>query len=69
MSWNSKYKTRSNSPIKQKGGGFLQILRGMHAKPRDGGLNLRKLRVSLTKRSRVGYRVLPAIRSTINGQD
>jgi hypothetical protein len=35
-------------------GVFLQEYRGMHAKPRDGGLNLRKLRVSLTKRPREG---------------
>jgi hypothetical protein len=52
--WNSKYKTRSNPAIKQKGEGFLQILRGLRVKTRDGGFNLRKSRVSLTKRPREG---------------
>jgi hypothetical protein len=52
--WNSKYKTRSNSAIKQKGGAFLQILRGLHAKLRDDELIFGNLRVSLAKLPREG---------------
>jgi hypothetical protein len=54
MFWNSKYKYRSKSTIKQKGGGFLQILRGLRAKTRDGRLIPKKPWVSLTKRPREG---------------
>jgi hypothetical protein len=55
--WNSKYKIRSNSAIKQKGRVFLQILRGLRCYARKPGtmdVFLKKPRVSLTKRPREG---------------
>jgi hypothetical protein len=35
--WNTKYKIRSNSAIKQKGGGFLQFSEAWSRKPGTAG--------------------------------
>jgi hypothetical protein len=67
--WNSKYKIRSKSRIKQKGGGFSANSQGPARENQGHGLIPKKSRVSLTKRPREGVSVLPAIRSMINGPD
>jgi hypothetical protein len=52
--WNSKYKTRSNSAIKQKARFLSAKLQGPARETRDCGLNLRNPSGYLTKLSHEG---------------